>query len=75
MSGNSCCRDWISRFRRCDGHEDRGLLDETLVVCVGEMGRTPKPDTAAVGPRALEPLLSGGACGSRDSRRHHLGGP
>lgn len=22
---------------------DRGLLDETLVVCVGEMGRTPKP--------------------------------
>ncbi len=24
---------------------DRGLLDETLVVCVGEMGRTPKPDT------------------------------
>lgn len=23
----------------------RGLLDETLVVCVGEMGRTPKPDT------------------------------
>lgn len=24
---------------------DRGLLDETLVVCMGEMGRTPKPDT------------------------------
>jgi hypothetical protein len=23
----------------------RGLLDETLVVCVGEMGRSPKPDT------------------------------
>lgn len=23
----------------------RGLLDETLVVCLGEMGRTPKPDT------------------------------
>ena len=23
--------------------EDRGLLDETLVVCLGEMGRTPKP--------------------------------
>ncbi|MEQ9410209.1 MAG: DUF1501 domain-containing protein [Fuerstiella sp.] len=23
----------------------RGLLDETLIVCVGEMGRTPKPDT------------------------------
>ncbi len=25
--------------------QDRGLLDETLVVAVGEMGRTPKPDT------------------------------
>jgi hypothetical protein len=25
--------------------EQRGLLDETLVVAVGEMGRTPKPDT------------------------------
>jgi len=24
---------------------ERGLLDDTLVVCVGEMGRTPKPDT------------------------------
>lgn len=23
--------------------QDRGLLDETLVVCLGEMGRTPKP--------------------------------
>lgn len=29
--------------------DDRGLLDETLVVCVGEMGRTPKPDTAQWG--------------------------
>lgn len=28
---------------------DRGLLDETLVVCMGEMGRTPKPDTALWG--------------------------
>ena len=28
---------------------DRGLLDETLVVCLGEMGRTPKPDTATWG--------------------------
>jgi uncharacterized protein (DUF1501 family) len=27
----------------------RGLLDETLVVCVGEMGRGPKPDTQAWG--------------------------
>ncbi len=24
--------------------DDRGLLDETLVVCTGEMGRTPKPN-------------------------------
>jgi hypothetical protein len=29
--------------------QQRGLLDETLVVCVGEMGRTPKPDTAQWG--------------------------
>lgn len=29
--------------------EDRGLLDETLVVAVGEIGRTPKPDTPAWG--------------------------
>ena len=28
---------------------DRGLLDETLIVCVGEMGRTPKPDTGQWG--------------------------
>ena len=25
--------------------DQRGMLDETLVVCVGEMGRTPRPDT------------------------------
>ncbi|MBM4005762.1 MAG: DUF1501 domain-containing protein [Planctomycetes bacterium] len=25
--------------------QQRGMLDETLVVCLGEMGRTPKPDT------------------------------
>ncbi|MBN81888.1 MAG: hypothetical protein CMJ70_17290 [Planctomycetaceae bacterium] len=24
--------------------DDRGLLDETLVVCLGEMGRTPRPN-------------------------------
>lgn len=29
--------------------KERGLLDETLVVCLGEMGRTPKPDTAQWG--------------------------
>jgi len=27
----------------------RGLLDETLVVCLGEMGRTPRPDTPTWG--------------------------
>lgn len=29
--------------------EERGLLDETLVVAVGEIGRTPKPDTSRWG--------------------------
>ncbi len=28
---------------------ERGLLDETLVVCLGEMGRTPKPSNARWG--------------------------
>jgi len=32
-----------------DDLDQRGLLDETLVVAVGEMGRTPKPDTSAWG--------------------------
>ncbi len=32
-----------------DDLKQRGLLDETLVVCVGEMGRTPKPDTSQWG--------------------------
>ena len=32
-----------------DDLRQRGLLDETLVVCLGEMGRTPKPDTAQWG--------------------------
>jgi hypothetical protein len=32
-----------------DDLKDRGLLDETLVVCVGEIGRTPKPDNAQWG--------------------------
>lgn len=29
--------------------DQRGMLEETLVVCVGEMGRTPKPDTTQWG--------------------------
>jgi hypothetical protein len=32
-----------------DDLRQRGLLDETLVVCLGEMGRTPKPDTSQWG--------------------------
>jgi hypothetical protein len=32
-----------------DDLKERGLLDETLVVCVGEMGRTPKPDNSQWG--------------------------
>lgn len=43
---------------------DRGLLDETLIVCVGEMGRTPKPDTAQWGrghwSHCFPALLAGG---------------
>ncbi|MFM2095323.1 MAG: hypothetical protein RIS70_2447 [Planctomycetota bacterium] len=42
----------------------RGLLDETLVVCLGEMGRTPKPDTAQWGrghwSYCFPALLAGG---------------
>lgn len=29
--------------------QDRGMLDETLIVCMGEIGRTPKQDTAQWG--------------------------
>lgn len=32
-----------------DDLHERGLLDETLVVCLGEMGRSPKPDTSVWG--------------------------
>ena len=32
-----------------DDLDDRGLLEETLVVAVGEIGRTPKPDTSQWG--------------------------
>ena len=36
-------RAWTRRCPRCLADlDDRGLLDETLVVAVGEMGRTPK---------------------------------
>ncbi|MFN8706679.1 MAG: DUF1501 domain-containing protein, partial [Planctomyces sp.] len=32
-----------------DDLRDRSLLEETLVVCLGEMGRTPRPDSAQWG--------------------------
>ncbi|MFN0053398.1 MAG: DUF1501 domain-containing protein [Planctomycetales bacterium] len=43
---------------------ERSLLEETLVVCLGEMGRSPKPDTATWGRGHWSPcfpaLLAGG---------------
>lgn len=47
-----------------DDLAQRGLLDETLVVCLGEMGRTPKPDTPQWGrghwSHCFPALLAGG---------------
>ena len=44
--------------------EERGLLDDTVVLCTGEFGRTPKIDTNRVGrnhyPRAMFMLMAGG---------------
>jgi uncharacterized protein (DUF1501 family) len=43
--------------------EDRGLLDETLVVVMGEFGRTPKINTQGGRdhwPRVFSVLLAGG---------------
>ena len=43
--------------------DERGLLDETLVVVMGEFGRTPKLNTAGGRdhwPRAFSVLLAGG---------------
>ena len=38
-----CCRRWTGACRRCSKTCDsRGLLDETLVVWMGDMGRTPR---------------------------------
>lgn len=48
-----------------DDLQQRGLLDETLLVCVGEMGRTPKPDTVQWGRGhwsfCFPALLAGGS--------------
>ena len=49
----------------------RGLLDETLVVTMGEMGRTPKIN-AKGGARSLDVLLFGAAGRSGNPRRHGL---
>lgn len=46
-----------------DDLRDRGLLDQTLIVVVGEFGRTPKLNAAAGRdhwPRAFSALLAGG---------------
>ena len=51
--------------------DERGLLAETLVVALGEMGRTPLAD-AAVGPRPLEHPLPRRPRRRRRPRRHHL---
>jgi hypothetical protein len=60
-----------------DDLRDRGLLDETLVIVMGEFGRTPKLNTAAGRdhwPRVFSVLLAGGGVrggqviGSSDSR-------
>ncbi|HEV3258584.1 MAG TPA: DUF1501 domain-containing protein [Gemmataceae bacterium] len=43
--------------------EDRGLLDETLIVCMGEFGRSPRVNPAAGRdhwPRCYSLLLAGG---------------
>ena len=51
--------------------DQRGLLAETLVVALGEMGRTPLA-TAAVGPRPLEHPLPRRPGRRRRPRRHHV---
>ena len=48
-----------------DDLQQRGLLDETLVVSIGEMGRTPRFNTAGR-PRSLGKRLQ-----LRDGRRRH----
>jgi hypothetical protein len=60
-----------------DDLSERGLLDETLVIVMGEFGRTPKLNTAAGRdhwPRAFSVLMAGGGVrggqvvGASDSR-------
>lgn len=47
--------------------DDRGLLDETLVVLISDFGRTPRQRDR--GPRSLDLLLLGGVRGSGHSWR------
>ncbi|HUQ92306.1 MAG TPA: DUF1501 domain-containing protein [Bryobacteraceae bacterium] len=53
--------DDLSRSKRAAGHS---LLDETLIVCMGEFGRTPGPLTGLQGrdhyPHAFTALFAGG---------------
>ena len=49
----------------------RGLLDETLVIATGEMGRTPKAE-CPVGTRSLEHALFHRAGRCRHTRRNDV---
>ena len=54
---NACCRRWTRASRPCSTiWTRRGLLDETLVLMLGEFGRTPKVSGAS-GPRSLGVVL------------------
>ena len=61
-----------------DDLEERGLLDDTLVLWVGEFGRTPKINDAASRdhwPHCYTALLAGGGVkrGYRHGRSDHQG--
>ena len=63
------CRSWTRPTRRCSKTwTQRGLLDETLVVWMGEFGRTPKHQRRRR-PRPLGPRLLGGPGRRRRPRR------
>ena len=61
---STCCPVSTRRCPRCwTICDERGLLDETLVVCLGEMGRTPQANdagAAATGARCFPAVLAGG---------------
>jgi uncharacterized protein (DUF1501 family) len=62
--------------------DDRGLLDETLVVCISEHGRTPRISNVPVGggrdhwSRAYSAVLAGGGVGRGNvvGRTDRIGG-